>query len=216
MASGSSRSLNLKVLNDGMRVPAHRPIVELSGQRHAAWQLSAIDTHNHADRNVLVFTSPRRIVGLLPPDAKEEWLTFKEDLRFFHKQWNLHAVPTLKRAERLYRAGEILNGYEVVTVAHRFGAVPALVVGSAEGFRIALFSESEGHGHARKSYSSEEIRELLLSLDDYLSLLLPAYYEQIVNYLQAVFFAGGEHRTMPFCLRVRQIAKASVRGKLVT
>jgi len=92
--------------------------------------------------------------------------------------------------------------------------VPALVVGHLDRFQVAVFPESYGHDSERAVYSDDECWELLHSLDEFLPQMLPAYYEQIANYLRSVFFAGQDYQTMAFCLRIRQIATASIRGKL--
>jgi hypothetical protein len=210
----SGHSLDVKILDEELKAPEHRLTVEISRQRRQGLLLVSIDSANQAKRDVLLFTKPKEVVSLFPPAIKEMWDSFLRQFNSLQRDWGIGAVPAFKRAERLYRQGEVLGGFNLATVAYHFGAVPALVLGNVDGIKVALLPDSDEHSSERAKYSDEEHWELLYSLDRYLPLILPAYYEQIGNYLRSIFFAAQDHKAMPFCLRIRQIATTSIRGKL--
>jgi len=123
----------------------HRVTVEISGKRYQAFLLVSIDRQNVAGRNVLLFSKPNEIIGLLPPHIKTEWNAFSRELDSYRQQWRFGAVPALKRVDRMYRADEILNDFELATVAHHFGAVPALIIGRADSGKWYM-SNAQGSG----------------------------------------------------------------------
>lgn len=200
--------------SDERRTPLHRVALEVAGEKKYAYHLVSIDGDNKGSRDTFVFTKPEEVLALLPPHVRQEWAEFSSNIHNLGTDWGLQGVPTLKRILRLYRKGEILQSFEVATIAHHYGAVPALVIDRIDGTKIALLSERFGHGFFHGEPKEEEALEILQSLDQFLPALFKAYYEQIANYLMAVFFTADEKRALSFCLRVRELITRSIRGKL--
>lgn len=195
-------------------MPYHRVPVEIAGQKSYAFLLTSIDQDNQARRDTLVLSNAEEIIGLLPAAQRKDWQTFSQHLVNLRAEWGFHGIPTMKKALRLYRQGELLTDFNLTTIAHRFGAVPALVIDEVDEFKLALFSDPFGRGFPRSKLTEPELLEMQMSLDEYLPILFHAYFEQIAYYLKDVFFTAHEEQVLNFCLRVRTLIMTSIRGKL--
>jgi hypothetical protein len=203
---------SVRVVATRPRSPFHRVTVEVSGRRMQAWLLRSVDGDKGSNRDTLVFTEPEIILEHLPSVLKTNWERFCSDLRRLKRQWRFHGVPTLKKAIRLYRNKDVLSEYNLTTVCHHYGAVPALLVGkTTDGHRIALLHERFGSDHT--SLNDVETLEVLGSLEEMLPQLFLAYFEQVAYYFEAIFFGASPEEIIRFCLRIRQILVRSIREK---
>jgi hypothetical protein len=204
----------VRVCREDKRMPYHRVPVDIAGHKSHAFLLTRIDPDNQARRDTLVLSNADEIIALLPTAIRKEWQSFSNQLTELRQKWGFHGIPTMKRALRLYREQEVLNEFDLLAIAHRFGAVPALRVGEVDEFNLALFSDPFGQGAPRSQMTEPELLELQGSLDEYLPLLFHAYFEQVSFYLRDIFFTAYEEQVLHFCLRIRTLVMASIRGKL--
>jgi hypothetical protein len=176
--------------------------------------LHAISENKVLSRDTIVFRWPEKVLSFLPDDVQRRWESYNSQLKEYGRKWNLGPGPTLKRFVRCYRSRTIVlpREMEVKTICHRFGAIPALVVGEDQGYNLALLNEPWARDERR--YSVEEAEEVLKSLGEFLPQLLTAYYERIANYFQAIFFGCPEEKVTQFCLRIREQISESIRSKL--
>lgn len=209
----------IRVLTGRIRAPFHRVPVEVAGQITYAWLLQSIDEEKRSERDTLVFTYSEAVIQLLPSNIRRLWHSYNRELRTFKAQWRFGGVATLKRAIRLYRDNQILTHFNLATVVHHFGAVPAMVVAKDKYTKIALLNEMFGYdsGSApRRDVKTRDLEksEILASLDEFLPIMLPAYYEQIAFYLRSIFFGpSGYDNAIRFCLKIRQTIGRSIRTK---
>ncbi len=127
--------------------------------------------------------------------------------------WGIGATAGLKKLDRLHRTKSLLEEFPLTTVANRYGPVPVLVLGRAANFQICYYPDV-GAIPLRAERAAEAELEYLRSLEDELAHLLTAYYEQIAYYLTAILFGSAGKNEGAYCLRIRQILKGSIRGKL--
>jgi len=130
--------------------------------------------------------------------------------------WGIGNTATLKRIERLAIAKSVPSEFGLRTVAHHFGAVPALPVGEIQrGGRQYFITVLPSLADMPIKNKLEDKTEILLSFQRYLPHLLTAYYEQIGFYLRAIFFGADDKHIIKYAHRIRSIAKGSIRGKIV-
>jgi hypothetical protein len=204
----------LTICREDKRMPYHRVPIDIGGQKRHAFLLTSINKDNQAQRDTLVLSNADEVIALLPREAQRDWQAFSKELVSLRTAWKFHGIPTMKRALRLYNQGDALTNFQLTTLAHRFGAVPALIIGEVDEFKIALFSDRFGRQFPQHKETEAELIEMQESLDKYLPALFPAYFEQIGFYLKAVFFTAHEEQVLNFCLRVRTLIMTSIRGKL--
>lgn len=201
------------IRDERQRGPLHHIPLDINGHSTTAFLLRSIDPRTGSARDTLTLFRPADI-HRLPTASQKEWETFSAELKHHADRWCIGAVPTLKRAYRLYREGRLFQGYQLRAVAHRYGAVPALVVGYIGDYALALTPERLPRVARGEEYSDGARLEILLSLQDLLPHLLTAYYEQIAFYLQSIFFGASDRHAIAYCLRIRQIVMNSIRTKL--
>jgi hypothetical protein len=208
-----SKTPGVCVLNNSPRTPFHHIPIEISGKKNHAWLLCSIDENKQRKRDCLVFTHPEELSGQIPHEIMSVWQSYNRELKTLKDEWRFRGVPTLKRVIRLHREKELFRHLNLATVIHHYGAVPALIVDQNEDAKLVLLNEAFGHDVSKTPYTDEEYSEVLTSFDDFLPLILHAYYQQIAFYLQSIFFGRSGDEAIGFCLRIRQIIGGSIRSK---
>lgn len=215
----NSDDLNIKFLYE-RGLPAHCIPVEINGKQSHAWLLTSINANNIPKRDTLAFINPKEVLSNLPNRIRKEWQGYETELFRLKSNWNFLSCPTLKRVIREYRDPNInlLSHRKLLTLFYRLGAVPVLHIGqtdspTGEKWQVALlqatFEKQGEHG----STDGERL-ELLKSLEAFLFPLLEQYYQNIANYLRAIFFNAPDHSVLTYCLRIREILRQSIGEKI--
>ncbi len=205
----------IKFCEHDRRTPYHRVAVEISGKKLYGFLLRSIDDQKKSDRDTLFLPNPDTI-NLLPVETQRLWQAFSNQVDYYKKKWNFGAVGTLKRIVNRYQRKELFQTYPLVVVAHHHGAIPALVIGEVNGWKVAVPNRELPKIPRRRSHEiqDQETLEQLFTLDESLPNLFLAYYEQVAYYLRSVFFTSDDEQALHFCLRVRSIIVKSLRQKV--
>jgi hypothetical protein len=196
--------------------PDHHVTLATSSGRLYASLLRAGFPSRSFERNTIILDPQPAVLRTLPESAQESWRVFDATIHRQRAAWNMAATPTLKRFIRLYTEGSLLADRPIILAAHRFGIVPAIVVGKIDDRPLALFADRMGtvQDYGRRTMPEEEAAELAWMLNHFLPDLCLAYCEQIAFYFRAIFFGASTERSLAFCRRIRDIVVQSIRTKL--
>ena len=203
---------NIELLHSPLGRPQHRIPIEVSEDRSPAFNVKRLSGDQPGTRDVLLLEKWSQI-GPLDSHARALARRFTRFVEKRIRDCGLGAVATVKDLERRWRQGDAVFPCPTITIAHRYGAVPAVYLGDVQDYKVVFFPAGMGRTKCRKDLRAKAREILLESYCEYLPHLATGYAEQAANYLDSVLFGSAGHRESECCRRVREFLSGSIRGK---
>jgi hypothetical protein len=193
----------------------HHAVIEVNGLAFGGLFLKTLNRKIQRDTIVIPQPHADGLVAQLSSEIKRRINEFNRLACKSQAEWGIGKTATLKKIERLALEKSFSNTFNLRTVAHHFGAVPTIPIGEIQsGARKYHITILPSLADLPNINPLEDKEELLLSFERYLPHLLTSYFEQIGYYLRAIFFGADDSHVIKFAHRIRNIAKASIRGKI--